>query len=605
MVALEEYEWVYVLSAFAMVGATIGIGANDGANPWATPVGSGALSLRHAYALAAICEVIGAVGGGSPVAETIRKGIADVKCFEGGENDAAILMYGSFCVLVVVGVWLILASRYEMPVSTTHTAVCGMVGMAWAAKGSSCVVWYEPGEPDEWEIPQGMTGIILAWFFAPFLAGGAAASLFWGVRRFILRKADSFDRAILFYPILVFVAVIICTFFLLAKGMSKRICPKKKEDWLCSGGTTRGEVAFGISLTIATFLAAAGVVSGLFRKVGVWAKADIARKTQELAAAEDQTADTSIEMAETTLTTGNDLPALEEETDDEAVVRTRSYREAVPPLDVGPATPPESSEENSAGNRSQSPLEWCSQKRKDAWNEAMLRFNRWGTMDLHASALESETVADIHDNAEVFDPATEAVFSYILIFVAMVDSLAHGANDTPNGVGAFMSVNHLYKTGEVESKAEIDQNDAYAILAAGGAGIALGISVLGWRMIRLLGLKMCKVSPSRGFAIELGAALVLILGSYKGIPLSSTHCQIGATIAVALMEGRKGVNMRTVWISALGLVATFFAASLSAGLLTAQGIYAPAVGSLHTVDTCTGIGCEFNATATGSLECAI
>ena len=80
MSALEEYQWIYVLSAFAMVGATFGIGANDGANPWATPVGSGALTLRWAYALAAICEITGAVGGGSPVAETIRKKIADVEC---------------------------------------------------------------------------------------------------------------------------------------------------------------------------------------------------------------------------------------------------------------------------------------------------------------------------------------------------------------------------------------------------------------------------------------------------------------------------------------------------------------------------------------------
>lgn len=598
MSALEEYQWIYVLSAFAMVGATFGIGANDGANPWATPVGSGALTLRWAYALAALCEITGAVGGGSPVAETIRKKIADVECFEGGENDAAILMWGSFCVLVTVGVWLVLASRYEMPVSTTHTAVCGMVGMAIAAKGSTCVVWYEPGEPDEWRIPQGFSGIVLSWLFAPLLSLAAAASLFWTVRRFILRATNSFDRAITFYPILVFVAVTICAFFLLAKGMSKRICPKHKEDWLCTGGATRGEVAFGVALAIGLFAAIAPIP--IFRKVGTWAKADVARREAEEAEAAAAADSPTITVVETRLTsTAGGTDVTTESSTDEGVLgpRTQSYQVATGDSPTEPAlTPiPESEPEPE--------VSW----RKAPFTAARLALARWGTMDLRASALESKIVSDIHEQAEVFDPATEAVFCYIQIFTAMVDSLAHGANDVPNGVGPYMSVNHLYKTGEVESKAAINEDDAYAILAAGGAGIAFGVSVMGWRMIRMLGLKMCKVTPSRGFAIELGAAAVLILGSYRGIPLSSTHCQIGATIGVALLDGWAGLNMRTVWVSAFGLVSTMLVASLTAGLLTSIGVYSPSAGHLHeiTQDTCTGIGCLFNTTTNGLMECAI
>ena len=46
-----------------------------------------------------------------------------------------------------------------------------------------------------------------------------------------------------------------------------------------------------------------------------------------------------------------------------------------------------------------------------------------------------------------------------------------------------------------------------------------------------------------------------------------------------------------------------FAAALSAGLLTAQGIYAPSVAALHTADACTGVGCAFNATVAGTLGC--
>ena len=48
-------------------------------------------------------------------------------------------------------------------------------------------------------------------------------------------------------------------------------------------------------------------------------------------------------------------------------------------------------------------------------------------------------ITAIHDNAEKFDPKTEAVFKYIQIFTAICDSFAHGANDVANAMGPFMS----------------------------------------------------------------------------------------------------------------------------------------------------------------------
>lgn len=51
--------------------------------------------------------------------------------------DAGILMYGCLCVVASVGMWLFLASYLEMPVSTTHSAVGGMVGMTIITKGTN------------------------------------------------------------------------------------------------------------------------------------------------------------------------------------------------------------------------------------------------------------------------------------------------------------------------------------------------------------------------------------------------------------------------------------------------------------------------------------
>lgn len=41
-------------------------------------------------------------------------------------------------------VWLLLATYLELPVSTTHSIVGGIIGFALAFGGGSAVVWYEP-----------------------------------------------------------------------------------------------------------------------------------------------------------------------------------------------------------------------------------------------------------------------------------------------------------------------------------------------------------------------------------------------------------------------------------------------------------------------------
>jgi phosphate/sulfate permease len=57
------------------------------------------------------------------VSETIRSGIADPSCFV---NMPAVLMYGMMCVDLASGIWLLLATYLELPVSTTHSAVGGV-----------------------------------------------------------------------------------------------------------------------------------------------------------------------------------------------------------------------------------------------------------------------------------------------------------------------------------------------------------------------------------------------------------------------------------------------------------------------------------------------
>ena len=77
-------------------------------------------------------------------------------------------------------------------------------------------------------------------------------------------------------------------------------------------------------------------------------------------------------------------------------------------------------------------------------------------------------------------------------------------------------------------------DDAYWILGMGGVGIAIGLYVYGKKITYAIGEKLVKITPSRGVSIELASAMVIIVGSRLKIPLSTTHCQVGATVGVGL-----------------------------------------------------------------------
>ena len=140
----------------------------------------------------------------------------------------------------------------------------------------------------------------------------------------------------------------------------------------------------------------------------------------------------------------------------------------------------------------------------------------------------------MNDNAEVFDPRTEEFFKYLQIFSASCSAFSHGANDVANAMGPFAAILTIYWKGDVRKNSVMDKN-AYWVLSLGGIGISLGLLLYGYRIIRAIGMKLCKITPARGTVIELSAALVTIFGSRLKIPLSTTHCQIGAICGVGLL----------------------------------------------------------------------
>lgn len=59
---------------------------------------------------------------------------------------------------------------------------------------------------------------------------------------------------------------------------------------------------------------------------------------------------------------------------------------------------------------------------------------------------------------------------------------------------------------------------------------------------------------SRGFCIEIGSALTVLVASNIGIPISSTHCKVGSVVAVGRIRSRENVdwklfrNIALAWI---------------------------------------------------------
>ncbi len=137
----------------------------------------------------------------------------------------------------------------------------------------------------------------------------------------------------------------------------------------------------------------------------------------------------------------------------------------------------------------------------------------------------------------------EKIFGMMMIFSASAMAFAHGSNDVANGIGPLAAIISILESGgEMTQKSNLP----IWILLLGGFGIVLGLSTLGYRVIKTIGSKITELVPTRGFSAELAAAATVVIASRTGIPVSTTQIAVGAVMGVGLARGIGALDLRII-----------------------------------------------------------
>lgn len=156
-----EYLLLFVLFSLAFSN-----GANDLSKGIATLVGSGAASYRRALAIGIVTTAAGSIAA-------IMLGRLLLKVFSTGLlNHAVDPSHSALAVSSGASLWVLLASRLSMPVSTTHAIVGAIIGSGVASSGIHGIDWYGV-----------QTKTLLPLLVSPIVSFGIAFSLFPIIRK--------------------------------------------------------------------------------------------------------------------------------------------------------------------------------------------------------------------------------------------------------------------------------------------------------------------------------------------------------------------------------------------------------------------------------------
>jgi PiT family inorganic phosphate transporter len=167
--------------------------------------------------------------------------------------------------------------------------------------------------------------------------------------------------------------------------------------------------------------------------------------------------------------------------------------------------------------------------------------------------LVGKVVMDQEEGAE----GVERVFRRMQVGTSCYVALSQGANDVANAIGPVAAIYLIARQHVMLEKADVP----LSMLVLGGLGIALGIGLLGHRVMATVGEKITTLTNTRGFAVDFGAASTVLIASNLGLPVSTTHAAVGGVVGVGLARGFKAVDFRVLlrivayWIATVPIAA--------------------------------------------------
>ncbi|KIW94574.1 uncharacterized protein Z519_04550 [Cladophialophora bantiana CBS 173.52] len=562
-----RYDWILAITTIAFVFSSFGNGANDVANSYATSVAARTLTMPQVGFLSMITEFVGAVGLGARVTSTIKNGIISISRFEGRPG---VLMLAMGCAEVGSATWLMVATGLGFPVSTTQTVVGALIGVGFASDSSIKWAW-EKGSVSQ---------VAASWAIAPLISAGFSALLFGIVKYSVLEQKESFKWAMRLIPYYFATTAAILALFIVVEAPT---APSLEE--------------FGAGKAVGIIL---GVWAGVLLIAYVFFMPYFERRLIK----EDARVKFYHVPLGPLLRKDNPplyFPGKEDgkyvidyyedpyaETDSNSETTTNEKHvsdgkaEPIPfddtsGLEKGQPTPT-GTEGLVVRKRPLTPherfldpvrhLSWANPQRW--WGYAKFALLQGVTRDCVTH--DSAKLREVHAKAHKYDVRVEHLWTYCQVASAMLMSIAHGSNDVANAVGPWAATYQTYKAGEVDTQSDTP----VWFLVIAGFLLGAGFWFYGYHIIRALGNKITQMSPTRGFSVELGAAITVLLASRLGLPVSTTQCLTGSTMGVALMNYDLGaVNWRQLVFIFCGWVLTLPCAGLLSGLLCVMALNAP------------------------------
>ncbi|KAK7889942.1 hypothetical protein LTR67_008406 [Exophiala xenobiotica] len=573
-----RYNWILALTTIAFVFSSFGNGANDVANSYATSVAARTLTMPQVGFLSIVTEFVGAVALGSRVTGTIKNNIIGISKFSEAANPGT-LMLAMGCAELGSATWLMLATRVGFPVSTTQTVVGALIGAGFASQTSIKWAWTSGS----------VSQVAASWAIAPAIAAAFAALIFGIVKYSVLERNDSFKWAMRLIPFYIATTCAILALFIVVEAPT---APSLEEF----GGGKAAGIILGVwagMLLVSYVFFMPYFERRLVRKdntvkfyhipLGPLLRRDGPPLYFPAKHSDKFVTDYYEEPYADSASSINSLK--EEKRETQHPQEQTSHGNGLLPQDAAGTSALEKggvAPTNQSGavarRRPLTPEERFLQPNAHLSIThpkrlfGILKFSLLQGVTRDCVSHDSIKLRDIHARAQKYDVRVEHLWTYCQVASAIMMSIAHGSNDVANAVGPWAATYATYQSGRVNTRSPTP----VWMLVVAGLLLGAGFWFYGYHIIRALGNKITQMSPTRGFSVELGAAITVLLASRLGLPVSTTQCLVGATMGVALMNyDVHAVNWKQLVFIFCGWVLTLPCAGLISGLLCLMALNTP------------------------------